>query len=179
MKTKRSPIGRLTPRIRGKSLRVVVETPKGTRNKFDFDPRLQLFKLGAVLPVGESFPFDFGFVPKTMGGDGDPLDVLILMDEPAFPGCVVDVRLVGVIEASQTDGKSRYRNDRLVAVATESHLHRHIKTLRDIDSRLIDEIEEFFRAYNEMKGEKFKPLGRFGPKRAGALLAKGLRAAAA
>jgi inorganic pyrophosphatase len=179
MKKKRSPIGRLAPKIRGKSLRVVVETPKGTRNKFDFDPRLQLFRLGAVLPVGESFPFDFGFVPMTKGGDGDPLDVLILMDEPAFPGCVVDVRLVGVIEASQTDGSTRYRNDRLVAVASESHLHRHIKTLHDVDARLLDEIEEFFRAYNEMKGEKFKPLGRFGPKRARTLLMKGLQEAAA
>jgi inorganic pyrophosphatase len=176
---KRLPMERLEPRIKGKTLRIVVETPKGSRNKFDFDPKLQLFKLGSVLPVGETFPYDFGFVPKTRGEDGDPLDVMILMDEPAFPGCVMDVRLVGVIKASQSDGKKKYRNDRLVAVACESHVHRHVKTLSDVDGRLLDEIEEFFEAYNEMKGETFKPLGRSGPKVAQSLLRKGMRAASA
>ena len=80
-------------------LNVIIETPKGSRNKYNYDEGLRLFKLGGVLPSGAVFPFDFGFVPSTTGGDGDPLDVLVLMDEPAFPGRVVDVRLVGVIEA--------------------------------------------------------------------------------
>jgi inorganic pyrophosphatase len=180
-KAKLSPVGRLKPRIAGSSVRVVIETPKGSRNKFDFDPKLQLFTLSAVLPVGESFPFDFGFIPGTLGEDGDPLDVMILMDEPAFPGCVIDARLIGVIEARQTDGgKSKtLRNDRLIAVSKESHLHRHIESIKDIDSRLLAEIEEFFVAYNKMKGEKFTPLGRHGPERAGALVRRGRKAAAA
>ena len=172
----KSPIGRLKPHVRGKSLRVVIETPKGSRNKFDFDPSLQVFTLSAVLPVGESFPFDFGFIPGTRGEDGDPLDVMLLMDEPAFPGCAIQARLIGVIEATQTDGRKRIRNDRLIAVSEESHLHRHVKTLGDIDGRLLSEIEEFFVAYNTMKGEKFKPIGRHGPKRAEALVRKGLKA---
>src|SRR5215212_8024826 len=82
---------------------VVVETPQGSRNKYNFDERLGVFRLGGVLPAGAVFPFDFGFVPSTVGGDGDPLDVLVLMDEPAFPGCLVEARLLGVVEAVQTE----------------------------------------------------------------------------
>src|ERR1700704_1472641 len=82
---------------------VVIDTPKGSRNKYKFDEKLQLFKLGGLLPVGATFPFDFGFIPNTMGGDGDPLDILLLMEEPAFTGCVVRSRLIGVIEAGRTE----------------------------------------------------------------------------
>jgi inorganic pyrophosphatase len=177
-KSKLSAVGRLKSRVGRRSLRVVIETPKGSRNKFDFDPGLQLSTLSAVLPVGESFPFDFGFIPGTKGADGDPLDVMLLMDEPAFPGCVIEARLVGVIEATQTDNGKKLRNDRLIAVSKESHLHRPVKTIKDIDSRLLAEIEEFFIAYNTMKGETFKALGRFGPGRAQALVRRGLKAAA-
>src|SRR5918912_4248095 len=92
----------------GGELNVIIETPKGSRNKFDYDEETGLFKIGGVLPAGASFPFDFGFVPSTVGGDGDPLDVLVLMDDPAFPGCLVAARLIGVIQAEQTekDGKT-------------------------------------------------------------------------
>ena len=171
------PVGALSPEVSGLKVNVVIETPKGTRNKFSFDPKLQVFALSAVLPVGASFPFDFGFVPRTLGEDGDPLDVLMLMDEPAFPGCMLQARLIGVIEAKQTEDGKTIRNDRLIGVATESHLHRRLRSLKEVDPRLLDEIEEFFESYNEMKGAKFKPLGRFGPKRARALLAAGLKKA--
>jgi len=77
----------------------IVETPKNRRNKFDYDPESNLFKLGGLLPEGMMFPFDFGFIPSTLGDDGDPLDVMVLMDEPAHVGCLVDVRVIGVIEA--------------------------------------------------------------------------------
>jgi inorganic pyrophosphatase len=174
-----SPIAALAPRMRGRSLQVVIETPKGTRNKFDFDAKAQVFSLGAVLPVGSSFPFDFGFVPRTVADDGDPLDILLLMDEPAFPGCVIEARLIGVIEATQTQKGKKIRNDRLIGVAAESHLHRSLTSIDEVDSRLLDEIEEFFRSYNEMKGAKFKPIGRHGPARAKTLVKKGLRKAKA
>src|SRR5690349_21240815 len=82
---------------------VIIETPKGSHNKYDFDPKLGLFALGGVLPEGMSFPYDFGFIPSTLGEDGDPLDVLLLMDEPAFTGCLVRSRLIGVIAAKQTE----------------------------------------------------------------------------
>src|ERR687884_131195 len=97
-------------------LTLVVETPKGGRNKYKYDEKAGLFRLPKVLPPGSIFPFDFGFVPGTRGEDGDPLDVLVLMDEPAFTGCVVACRLIGVIEAEQStrDGQME-RNDRLIA----------------------------------------------------------------
>jgi inorganic pyrophosphatase len=76
-------------------VQVVIETPKGSRNKYAFDPELRTFKLKKVLPEGMVFPHNFGFIPSTKAEDGDPLDVLILMDQPAFPGCVIDARLVG------------------------------------------------------------------------------------
>jgi len=160
----------------GGVLRVIIETPQGSRNKFDYDAELGLFKLGGVLPAGAVFPFDFGFVPSTTGGDGDPLDVLVLMDEAAFAGCLVEARLLGVIEAKQTerDGETT-RNDRLVAVAAAARNHRDVSSLAQLSENLLDEIEHFFVSYNEMKGKKFEPLGRFGAERAWQLVEEGAR----
>ena len=157
-------------------LNVVIETPKGSRNKYEYDEKLGLFKLGGVLTLGASFPFDFGFVPSTLGGDGDPLDVLVLMDEPAFAGCLVRTRLVGVVEAEQTerDGETT-RNDRLIGVAADSRLHTRVRTLEDLGPTLLEEIEHFFVSYNQVKGKVFKPLGRFGPGRALELVEEGMR----
>jgi inorganic pyrophosphatase len=157
-------------------LHVIIETPKGSRNKFNFDEEHRLFKLGGVLPAGAVFPFDFGFIPSTLGGDGDPLDVLLLMDEPAFPGCLVPSRLVAVIEAEQTerDGETT-RNDRLIAVAADSHTHRKVRSLADLSPVLLDEIEHFFISYNQSKGKVFKPLGRFGPVKAARLIEEGMK----
>src|SRR5580693_1474588 len=84
--------------------RAIIETPKGFRNKFDYDPESGLFKLGGLLPEGMLFPFDFGFIPSTLGEDGDPLDIMVLMDAPAHVGCLIDVRIIGVINAEQTEG---------------------------------------------------------------------------
>ncbi|HEY0172980.1 MAG TPA: inorganic diphosphatase [Pyrinomonadaceae bacterium] len=154
---------------------VVIETPKGSRNKYEYDERLGLFKLGGVLPSGASFPFDFGFVPSTLGGDGDPLDVLVLMDEPAFAGCLVRARLAGVVEAEQTerDGETT-RNDRLIGIAADSRLLARVRTLEHLGPDLLEEIEHFFVSYNHIKGKVFKPLGRFGPRRALELVEKGM-----
>src|SRR5438105_6732779 len=103
---------------------VIIDTPKGSRNKFKYDEELGLFKLSGVLPAGAVFPFDFGFVPATVGGDGDALDVLVLMDEPAFVGCLVEARLVGVIEAEQAEDGNTMRNDRFIALAIKLRHHR-------------------------------------------------------
>ena len=100
---------RLNPRVPDdkKLLRVVIETPKGSRNKFAFDPDEHIFELKTVLPAGMTFPYDFGFVPSTKADDGDPVDVLVLMDEPAFPGCVLSCRPIGVIEGEQGDKEKK------------------------------------------------------------------------
>src|SRR6266478_3303602 len=88
--------------------RAIIETPRGCRNKFDYDPESNLFMLAGLLPEGMMFPFDFGFIPSTLGEDGDPLDILVLMDAPAHVGCLIEVRLIGIIQAEQTqDGKTK------------------------------------------------------------------------
>src|SRR5947207_11435270 len=110
------PLDRLDP-FEDECVMVVIETPKGSPNKLAFEPRYGTFMLKGVLPAGAVFPFDFGFVPSTRAEDGDPIDVLVLMDAPVFPGCIVPSRLIGVIEAEQTEDGTTIRNDRLLAVA--------------------------------------------------------------
>ena len=144
-------------------LNVVIDTPKGNRNKYAFDFKIDAYKLKAVLPHGTVFPFDFGSIPGTVAEDGDPLDVLVLMDEPVFIGCLVETRLLGVIEAEQTEAGKTERNDRLIAVAAESHTNGALKSLQKLDSKLIGEIEHFFVSYNDARGKKFKPIARKGP----------------
>ena len=134
-------------------LQVIVETPKGSRNKFSFDPEQEIFALKKVLPEGMVFPYDFGFLPKTMAEDGDPIDVLLLMDEPAFPGVLVPSRLIGVIEGEQVDGKKRIRNDRLVAVAETNHMYENIRNLKDLPKNFLRELEEFFVNYHRLQGK--------------------------
>lgn len=155
-------------------LNVIIDTPKDSRNKYKFDEKLGLFKLGGVLAVGHSFPFDFGYIPQTLGGDGDPLDVLVLMDEPAFVGCLIPSRLIAVIAAEQTEEGKTETNDRLIAVAANSRTHMDVKSLNDLNQTLIKEIEHFFVSYNEAKNKEFKLLGRFGAQRAKKLVEEGM-----
>lgn len=150
----------------------VIDTPKGSRNKFKFDDQIGMFKLGGALPIGAFFPFDFGYIPSTKADDGDALDILILMDEPAFVGCLVPAKLIGVIEAEQTEEGQTTRNDRLIAVAANSRNHSDVRFLGDLNSNLVHEIERFFISYNETKGKKFKVLSRSGPEAARVLIEK-------
>jgi inorganic pyrophosphatase len=112
------------------------------------------------------FPYDFGFIPATRGEDGDPLDVLLLADEPAFPGCIVPARLIGVLEAEQTEGGKTMRNDRLIAVVETPFNPAAYHSLDEVNPQRLDEIEHFFVSYNEMEGRQFKPLARHGADRA-------------
>jgi inorganic pyrophosphatase len=150
--------------------RAIIETPKGGRNKFDYDPETGIFELGGLLPEGLSFPFDFGFIPSTLGGDGDPLDVLVLMEEPAHVGCLLHVRLIGVIEARQAEAGKAFRNDRLVAVAIHSYQHGEVARLDQLPTAVLDQLDEFFTSYNKSRGKKFKVLSRKGPKGAARVL---------
>lgn len=147
-------------------LNVIVDTPKGCRNKYKYDEKHDLWRLSKVLPLGASFPFDFGFIPSTRGEDGDPLDALILMDEHAFPGCIVPARLIGVLEAEQTEKGKTVRNDRLVTVIETPYNPPMFHSLQEINSQFLEEIEHFFISYNQMEGRQFKPLGRHGPEKA-------------
>lgn len=157
----------------------VVEATRGTRNKLKYDAPLESFLLTGVLPIGFAFPYDFGFLPSTEGGDGDPLDVLVLADEPIPPGTLVPCRVVGVIAAEQQDAGSdrAERNDRLIAVASHSHRYREIHALADLADNVLDEIEGFFVFYNQQKGGRFTPLSRGGADCAKRLIDEGVERA--
>src|SRR3954463_14459331 len=145
----------------------IVEAVRGSRNKFKFDPAQQLFIHDGLLPAGASYPFDFGFIPGTKAEDGDPIDVLLLMDEPAFVGAVVPFRMIGAIEAEQRerDGKT-VRNDRLLGVACKSETYRDVRELDDLPRALLEQVEHFWIAYNEIKGKRFRVIGRADAKHA-------------
>jgi inorganic pyrophosphatase len=158
-------------------IQVVIETPKGSRNKYDFDSEEKVFRLKKVLPAGMTFPYDFGFIPRTLAEDGDPVDVLVLMDEPAFAGCVLKCRLIGVIEGEQGDGKDKERNDRVVAVERDNHSFADIDHLDDLGKEFLRELEQFFVNYHSLSGEEFRVLGAKGPKQAKKRIEEGMRAA--
>jgi inorganic pyrophosphatase len=155
---------------------VVIDTPKGSCCKYKYDEKTGIFRLSKLLPLGAVFPYDFGFVPSTRGEDGDPLDVLVLLDEAVPVGCVLPVLLIGVLEAKQTD-KDRHtvRNDRLIGVVETPYNPPEIRSLNELDRQRLDEIEHFFVSYNEQEGQQFRPIGRHGPSVAGKLLEKGRR----
>lgn len=128
----------------------MVETPRGSRNKYKYDEKLGLFRLNRVLFAGASFPYDFGYVPATRGGDDDPLDVLLLMDEPAFPGCVVRARAIGVLMASKA-GKP---NHKVIAVSTDAKMWSTHRDLTRLPRRMLVEIERFFHSILVIDGHE-------------------------
>src|SRR6202162_1908990 len=146
--------------------RAIIETPKGCRNKFDYDPDSGLFMLGGLLPEGMMFPFDFGFIPSTLGEDGDPLDIMVLMDAPAHVGCLIEVRIIGIITAEQTEDGKTESNDRLLGVAVHSYDHEDLKSIKEVSKTALAQVEEFFVSYNKQRGKKFKITGTGGPRKA-------------
>ncbi|MGI4826689.1 MAG: inorganic diphosphatase [Janthinobacterium lividum] len=158
-------------------LQIVIETPRGSRNKYSYDEDDHIFRLKAALPAGMVFPYDFGFVPRCLGGDDDPMDVLVLMDEPAFPGCVLLARLVGVMESEQTEQGETQRNDRLIAVAETAHLYSNIRDIDDIPKQALTEIEEFFANYHKLQGRSSRRLAWSGADVARKLIEDGLEKA--
>jgi inorganic pyrophosphatase len=176
MKSLRNPT-KLKPMEKGRVVQVIVETPAGSRNKFSFDAEQGIFAHKVALPAGMAFPYDFGFLPQTLAPDGDPIDVLLLMDDPAFSGCAVRGRLIGVIEGQQVDGKKKTRNDRLVVVAEQTHRYTNIRKLQDLPDKWTEEVEEFFVNYHNLQGKKYQLLGTKGAGEALRLIRKARRAA--
>ena len=154
-------------------LRVVIETPKGSRNKFAFNAKEHVFELKKVLPAGMAFPYDFGFVPCTEAEDGDPVDVLVLMDEPAFPGCVLTCRPIGVIQGEEV-AKKKIRNDRIIAVEKDAHSWADIKTIGDLGKQFVRELEEFFVDYHRLSGKQYRIVARKGRTQARRLVKSGM-----
>ena len=141
---------------------VIVETPRGSRNKYKFDEKTGRMKLSKVMPEGMMFPYDFGFLPNTKSEDGDPLDVLILSDEPTFPACQIDCRIIGVIKAKQRENGKETRNDRLIAVAAASVLYAAVQDISDLEPAVLKQVEDFFVNYQKVRDINFTILARDG-----------------
>jgi inorganic pyrophosphatase len=150
---------------------VVIETPKGKGQKYDYDLSSGYFKLKKVMPAGLVFPFDFGYIPGTEGGDGDPLDAMVISELETFSGCAVDCRIIGAVKASQKerDGE-RMRNDRVIAIPEVSVQFAGVKRISDLPNEVMDQLEAFFKNYNQQAGKSFSPLGRMNPAQATAMI---------
>ena len=147
----------------GDLVNVVIDTPSGSASKFKYDKEARCYRLSRLLPRGAVFPYNFGSVPRTAAEDGDALDVLVLAQAPFFVGCLVAVKLIGILTAEQTEGGKTIRNDRLLGAPVTNVNRPLFEHLDDLGAARIGEIEHFFVSYNQAHGRAFKPLGRGGP----------------
>jgi inorganic pyrophosphatase len=145
---------------------VIVDTPKGSRNKYKYDEKTHCFRLSRILPAGASFPHDFGYIPKTLAEDGDPLDVLVISEVPSFSGCNLTVKLIGTISGTQTEKGKSMRNDRLLAVPVTSANPISFEHIDGLPPGWVTEMEHFFVSYNRVQGREFRIIARGGPKEA-------------
>jgi inorganic pyrophosphatase len=149
------------------SFDVVVETPKGSAEKYDYIPNTPFFKMSKILPSGMVFPYDFGFIPKTKGEDGDPLDVIIISEFNSFPGVIIECRIIGGMKAEQSkgeDSKEMIRNDRFIAIPKCSNIFQDVHEVKDLPKQVMKELEAFFVEYNKLEGKKFKALNTMNAK---------------
>ena len=168
---------RLPVRARGARLiHVLIDTPAGGRNKYKYDSALGVFRVSRVLPAGSAFPYDFGSIPRTRASDGDPLDVVVLGLAPSFPGCLVTVRLVGVLYVQQVEAGRRVSNDRLIGVLETPVNRSRLRELRSLHPEDLRDIEHFFESYNRRQGRGFRITGRGNARAAQAVLERGERA---
>lgn len=154
------------------SIDVVIETPKGSAQKYDYDPKTHFFKMKKILPSGMVFPYDFGFIPDTKGEDGDPLDVIIISEFNSLPGIMMKCRVIGGIKAEQTadNGKKMIRNDRYLAIPKCSNIFEKIGSMDDLPKQIMKDLSAFFVDYNKLEGKKFKALEQMSPKEAQQLI---------
>jgi inorganic pyrophosphatase len=140
------PVGENAPKV----VNVVVEIPKGSNHKYEYDPKLNIFRLDRTLFSPMHYPGDYGFVPGTLEEDGDPIDALVLLDHPTFPGCVIRARVIGLLE--MTDGGKR--DDKLLCVAAGEPRSEKVRNYTDIEAHRLREIGFFFDAYGVLEGKK-------------------------
>lgn len=160
------------------SINAIVETPKGSRNKYVYDEESDIIKLKKALPAGMVFPFDFGFIPSTIAEDGDPMDILVLTDASTFPGCLVESKVLGIIKVEQEKHGEKVRNDRVIAVQLDSRLYSAANNIDDLPEGLVNEIVNFFASYNNVSDDVFNPLGNDGPDAAIRLIKGSIKKAA-
>ena len=137
---------------------VVIDTPKDSAFKLKFDEENGLYHVHKALPLGLVFPFNFGFIPGTEGGDGDALDVLLLTGYVFPAGVIVLAKVIAILEAEQTENKKKNRNDRLIAEPVDAVTQKRLQPAVDFDSALKTSITDFFIHYNQLQGKTFRPL---------------------
>src|SRR3984893_11195154 len=143
---------------------VVVETPRESRAKFAYDPKLETFILSKSLLTGLTYPHDWGFVPSTKAADGDPLDIMVIHDAATFPGIVLTCRIIGVLQIEQKSKGKTERNDRLFAFPRRSHSEQGLRDVRELSKPIQQELEKFFIATDELEDKTLEILGWKGPK---------------
>jgi inorganic pyrophosphatase len=134
---------------------VLIEIAGGSKNKYEFDKDLNAFALDRVLYASVRYPYDYGFIPNTLADDGDPLDGMVIMDEPTFPGCVIAARPIGLLE--MIDGGDR--DEKILCVPDKDPRYAGVKTLTDVAPHRLDEIAEFFRTYKNLEKKVTEILG--------------------
>jgi inorganic pyrophosphatase len=145
----------------------VVETPRGSQCKLEFDPKLRAFTLAKQLMAGLTYPYDWGFIPSTRAEDGDPLDVMVIHNAGTYPGLVLRCRPIGVLEVIQsTKKKGKERNDGIFAVPDRSPFEGDLQDVRHLPAKAVDELQRFFEATDALKDKKLEFLGWRGPTQA-------------
>ncbi len=151
-------------------MNIIIETPRGSREKFKYDESLHLFRLHKTLPAGLSFPVDFGFIPGTKAEDGDPIDAMIISEFNSFAGCVMDCRIIGCIKAAQAKNDKTMRNDRYLAIPEPTVVYENVLSLEDLPPTLWMELESFLNTYMHLSGKEFLILGKLNAEEAMDLL---------
>ena len=156
----------LPTRSKNGSIHVVVESPRGSRVKIKYEPELRAFKFSRPLVAGLFYPYDWGFIPGTVGPDGDPLDAMVFSDVATFPGVVIECRPLGVLrlEQNRKRAKGRERNDRLIVIPTKMPRFDSFKSPKDLPVRWRQELEDFFLATTRFEKKDPKFLGWAGPR---------------
>jgi inorganic pyrophosphatase len=162
----------IPPRNDDGSINALIEIPRGSRNKYEYDEDLGVIALDRTLYSAVHFPTDYGFVPGTRASDGDPLDVLVMLEESVFPGCLVRVRLLGVLGIRQGDEPPEQK---LLAVPVEEPRFAEYHDIADVPKHLLEEIEHFFEVYKQLEGDTIGSLGWEGKERAEAALDTAVR----
>jgi inorganic pyrophosphatase len=163
----------ITPQPKPGILNVLIEIPGGSKNKYEFDKDLNAFALDRVLYSSVQYPYDYGFVPNTLADDGDPLDGMVIMDQPTFPGCVIAARPLGML--LMIDGGDR--DEKILCVPDKDPRYANFKTLDDVAQHRLDEIAEFFRTYKNLEKKETEIKGWEGLDAVNALITKSIAAA--
>lgn len=152
----------------------VVEAPAGSRVKVYYDPDSHRFRVGKFLPLGMVFPLDFAFIPSTLAGDDDPIDLLILPEASLPVGSIVKVRILGILEAEQFKGNKRpRRNDRIIARLVESRLYAKVDDLDQLGDKFVEELGSFFETYKRLRGQTYRVIAIGDRERAVELIEEG------